>query len=143
MDRAHAFWPKVREQFSHSERSYFKAQLASRAAYKHDSRALDWYMEAANTDTPTLLSDKQLMWKTRAALRAKDWTTVLESIDTMSEFEQQTAAWRYWKARALQEKGKVSKARTIFAPLSTEHHYYGQLAEEELGGRDRSSSQIL
>ncbi len=133
LDRAHAFWPKVREQFSHSEQSYFKAQLASRAAYKHDSRALDWYMEAANTDTPTLLSDKQLMWKTRAALRAKDWTTVLESIDTMSELEQQTAAWRYWKARALQEKGKVAKARTIFAPLSTEHHYYGQLAEEELG----------
>ena len=133
LDRAYAFWPKVREQFSHSEQSYFKAQLASRAAYKHDSRALDWYMEAANTDTPALLSDKQLIWKTRAALRAKDWTTVLESIETMSGLEQQAAAWRYWKARALKEQGKTAKARVIFAPLSTEHHFYGQLAEEELG----------
>ena len=133
LDRAYAFWPKVREQFSHTEQSYFKAQLASRAAYKHDSRALNWYMEAADTDTPILLSDKQLVWKTRAALRAKDWTTVLESIKAMSELEQQSAAWRYWKARALLEKGKIARARAIFAPLSTEHHFYGQLAEEELG----------
>lgn len=133
VDRAHAFWPKVREQFSHSEQSYFKAQLASRAAYMHDSRALSWFMEAANTDAPVLLSDKQLTWKTRAALRAKDWTTVLESIETMSVLEQEAAAWRYWKARALKEKGKTVKAQAIFAPLSTEHHFYGQLAEEELG----------
>ena len=133
LDRAHAFWPKVREQFSHAERSYFKAQLASRAAYKHDPRALDWFMEAANSSDPVPLSDTQLVWKTRAALRAGEWTTVLESIEAMSPHEQQAAAWRYWKARALKSKGKTAKASAILAPLSTEHHFYGQLAEEELG----------
>lgn len=133
IDRAYAFWPKVREQFSHAERSYFKAQLASRAAYKHDPRALDWFMEAANSSDPVPLSDTQLAWKTRAALRAGDWTMVLESIEAMSPHEQQAAAWRYWKARALKSKGKTAKASAIFAPLSTEYHFYGQLAEEELG----------
>ncbi len=133
VDRAHAFWPKVREQFSHREQSYFMAQLASRAAYKHDPRALDWFMEAANTSDPVRLSDAQLVWKTRAALRADDWMTVLDSIEAMSTHEQQAAAWRYWKARALKEKGKTAKAVAILEPLSTEHHFYGQLAEEELG----------
>lgn len=133
LGRAYAFWPKVREKFSRSEQSYFKAQLASRAAYKHDSRALTWFMEATNTSAPALLSDKQIKWKTRAALRAKDWMTVLESIETMSRLEQQAAAWRYWKARALKEQGKNAEARVIFEPLSTEHHFYGQLAKEELG----------
>ncbi|TFH12418.1 MAG: transglycosylase [Nitrosomonadales bacterium] len=133
LDRAHAFWPKVLNQFSNSEHSYFKAQLASRAAYMHDPRALDWFMEAANTGAPVLLSDAQLVWKTRAALRAGDWMTVLESIEAMSTLEQHAAAWQYWKARALMANGRTAKARAIFAPLSTEHHFYGQLAEEELG----------
>lgn len=133
LDRAHAFWPKVREKFSQNERSYFKAQLASSAAYKHDSRALNWFMEAASTDTPVILSDSQLKWKARAALRAEDWAKVLESIESMSVLEQKEAAWRYWKARALKEKGEKLKAQSIFAALSTEYHFYGQLAEEELG----------
>ncbi len=132
LDRAHAYWPKVRERFSHSEQSYFKAQLASRAAYKLDPRALGWFMEAANTSAPVLLSDAQLVLKTRAALRASNWMTVLESIEAMSTLEQQAAAWRYWKARALKAKGKIAKANAIFAPLSTEYHFYGQLAKEEL-----------
>ena len=103
LGRAYAFWPKVREKFSLSEQSYFTGQLASRAAYKHDSRALAWFDEATNTSAPALLSDKQIKWKARAALRAKDWMTVLESIKTMSRLEQQAAVWRYWKAHALKE----------------------------------------
>jgi soluble lytic murein transglycosylase len=42
-------------------------------------------------------------------------------------------AWRYWKARALKAQGKTAAANAIFAPLSGEHLFYGQLAEEELG----------
>ncbi len=133
LDRAHAFWPKVRDRFSHSEQSYFMAQLATRAAYKHDQRALGWFREAENISTPVSLSDAQLEWKTRAALRAVDWAKVLESIEAMSAHGQRESAWRYWKARALKARGKTAKANAILAPLSTEHHFYGQLAEEELG----------
>lgn len=133
IDRAHAFWPKVRDRFSHREQSYFMAKLATRAAYKHDQRALGWFREAANISDPVLLSDAQLEWKIRAALRAVDWATVLESIEAMSANKQQESVWRYWKARALKDKGETVKASTILAPLSTEYHFYGQLAEEELG----------
>ena len=47
--------------------------------------------------------------------------------------EQQAGVWRYWKARALKAGGKPTEANAILAPLSTEHNFYGQLAEEELG----------
>ncbi len=133
LGRAYAFWPKVREKFSPSEQSYFMGKLASRAAYKHDSRALAWFDEATNTSAPALLSDKQIKWKARAALRAKEWVTVLESIKAMSRLEQQAAVWRYWKAHALKKQGKIVESRVIFEPLSTEYHFYGQLAKEELG----------
>ena len=133
LNRAYKFWPKIRKQFSQKDQSYFKAKLATRAAYKHDSRALTWFMEAANGSIPVLFSDKQLRWRTRAALRVKDWSVVLESINAMSILEQKTAAWRYWKARALKEQGGLEEARVIFLSLSRGHHFYGQLAGEELG----------
>ena len=51
----------------------------------------------------------------------------------MSSAEQQAGAWRYWKARALKVRGEIAEANAILAPLSVEHNFYGQLAEEELG----------
>tara|TARA_B100000686_G_scaffold204217_1_gene211011 strand:- start:13456 stop:15405 length:1950 start_codon:yes stop_codon:yes gene_type:complete len=133
LNRAYIFWSKIRKQFSQEEQSYFKAKLATRAAYKHDSRALTWFKEAANDSVPALFSDRQLRWRTRAALRTKDWSVVLESIKAMSVLEQKDAAWRYWKARALKEQGGLEEARVILLPLSRKHHFYGQLAREELG----------
>ncbi|SEP24955.1 lytic transglycosylase domain-containing protein [Nitrosovibrio sp. Nv6] len=132
-DQAYAYWPRIREQFSEAEHSYFLVQLADQAARRLNPRALGWFMEAASTSAPVALSDAQLGWKTRAALRAGDWNLVLESIEAMSTPEQQTGVWRYWKARALKSRGKTTEANVILAPLSTEHNFYGQLAEEELG----------
>lgn len=132
-DQAYVYWPRVRERFTETERSYFMGQLATQAARRLDPRALGWFGEAASSATPSSLSDFQLTWKTRAALRAGDWVAVQESIEAMSALEQQAGAWRYWKARALKAKGKTADANAILVPLSAEHNFYGQLAEEELG----------
>ncbi|SEK33859.1 soluble lytic murein transglycosylase [Nitrosovibrio tenuis] len=132
-DQAYAYWPRIRERFSEAEHSYFMVQLADQAARRLNPRALGWFTEAAGSVKPARLSDAQLGWKTRAALRAGDWELVLDTIEAMSVPEQQTGVWRYWKARALKEGGKTVEANAILAPLSTEHNFYGQLAEEELG----------
>lgn len=132
-DQAFAYWPKVRERFDPAEQSYFLGHLASQAARRLDPRALGWFKQAAATHPAHPLSDTQLAWQTRAALRAGDWKTVLRSIETMSAAEQQAGVWRYWKARALKTKGRITEANALLAPLSSEHNFYGQLAEEELG----------
>jgi soluble lytic murein transglycosylase len=132
-DQAYAYWPRVRGSFSDTEHAYFMAQIADQAARKLHPNALNWFAEAEKAHSPAVLTDSQLGWKTRAALRAGDWDTVLETIDAMSAREQQAGVWRYWKARALKVAGKTSEANVILAPLSTEHNFYGQLAEEELG----------
>src|SRR5687768_15854783 len=132
-DQAYAYWPRIREQFSEAEHSYFMVQLADQGARRLNPRALKWFAEAADASTPIPLSDAQLGWKTRAALRAGDWDLVSETIEAMSAQEQQTGVWRYWKARALSARGKTMEANAILAPLSTEHNFYGQLAEEDLG----------
>lgn len=132
-DQAYTYWPKIREQFSEAEHAYFMVQLADQAARRLNPRALGWFLEAAGISTPAPLSDAQLGWKTRAALRAGDWDLVLSTIEAMSPLEQETGVWRYWKARALKAKGRTWEANAILAPLSIEHNFYGQLAEEDLG----------
>jgi soluble lytic murein transglycosylase len=132
-DQAYAYWPRLRDSFGEKEHAHFMAQLADQAARKLHPNALNWFAEAEKTRSPAVLTDAQLGWKTRAALRAGNWDTVLETIDAMSAQEQQAGVWRYWKARALKTMGKTTDANAILAPLSTEHNFYGQLAEEELG----------
>ncbi|HJT51038.1 MAG TPA: transglycosylase SLT domain-containing protein [Nitrosospira sp.] len=132
-EQAYVYWPRIKNQFNEAEHAYFLVQLADQAARRLSPRALGWFAEAASLKTRIPLSDAQLGWKTRAALRAGDWNLVLDTIQAMSRKERQAGVWRYWEARALNAKGRKLEANAILAPLSLEHHFYGQLAEEDLG----------
>ena len=118
-------WAKLAGYFPVNEQRYFYGRLAYQAARNLDTRASQWYRAAA--DTP--LDERQSAWRVRAALRVQDWPEVLASVNAMSEQQQHEDAWQYWKARALQAVGKTNEAREIFARLSSEINFYGQLAD--------------
>lgn len=121
-------WSRIAEQFSVAERQYYFGWLGYEAARNLNDRALEWYAAAGDI----ALNERQLEWRVRAALRAQNWQEVLATIDAMNTLQQGDATWRYWKARALDALGKPREARTLYAPLSVEHHFYGQLAADEL-----------
>jgi soluble lytic murein transglycosylase len=50
----------------------------------------------------------------------------------MSPEQADEGAWRYWKARALKAQNRMLEANTLFAKLSTERHFYGWLAQDEM-----------
>ncbi len=127
--QALAYWKPLQARFDQEEQEYLWGQLALHAARQHDPAAVAWFVKAGNSP----LSELQLAWKTRAALREANWQEVLAAIAAMPENDQNLGVWRYWKARALKAGGKTAQANAIFAPLSREYHYYGQLAAEELG----------
>ncbi len=127
-DVALAQWTKVAAYFPTAEQHYFYGWLGYEAARVEDSRALHWYKAAL--DEP--LNEQQLAWRVRAALRAQNWAEVLNSVNAMGEVQRRDAAWRYWKARALQAQGQTAEAVKLFTPLSTEFSFYGQLAGDEL-----------
>ena len=104
-------------------------QLAWQAAMNLDPHALDWYAKAQGEP----LTDSQVAWKARAALRAGDWKQVLAAIAELSGAEQRESTWRYWKARALREQGDLPAAQAILRPISALPTFYGILAAEELG----------
>jgi len=122
-------WMNLSSHFSAAEQRYFYSWLGYEAARKHDERALEWY-RAAGTSS---LTDTQIAWRTRAALRAQDWQEVLLNTSSMSPAQQQETAWKYWKARALRALGKTAEAEIIFSEFSDKFDFYGQLAAEEIG----------
>ena len=116
-------------QFSPVEASAAWAHLATWAARRHEPAALSLFQQAG----VVAANDFQREWWARAALRAGDWPTVQRVINSMSESMQSQPEWRYWRARALQAAGQRPAANILFLALSREFHYYGQLAQEELG----------
>jgi len=116
-------------QFSADESANAWARLATWAARRHEPVALAWFQQAGLV----VVNDFQREWWTRAALRAGDWQAVQRVIGSMGNALQAQPEWRYWRARALQASGQRVAANTLFLALSREHHYYGQLAQEELG----------
>lgn len=119
---------KTQHQFTTADRAFAWGRLGYHAARVHNSKALDYFALAKNI----VLDKEQLAWKVRAGLRAQNWDVVDATITLMSPEQQQEGAWRYWKARALNEQGLQVEANKIWGPLSRERHYYGWLAAEEL-----------
>jgi soluble lytic murein transglycosylase len=117
------------QQFTPDEASAAWGRLATWAARRHEAVAQAWFQLAGVVN----LNDYQREWWARAALRAGDWQTVQRVVDSMSESVRAQPVWRYWRARALQASGQRVAANAVFLALSREHHYYGQLAQEELG----------
>src|SRR5262249_26826098 len=122
-------WTKLEENFPADDRAYVWGLIAYIGAMRHDPDALAWYGRAGD------MSDVQLAWKVRAALRAGDWKEVLAAIDSMTQSEGADPGWRYWKARALKALGRGAEGEELLKPLATEFNFYGQLALEELGGK--------
>jgi soluble lytic murein transglycosylase len=111
------------------DRAYAWGQIALAGALRHRPETLEWYKRA---DDKTL-TDRQLGWKARSAMRVGAWQTVEDAIAAMSDAEQGVTVWRYWRARALLAQGKSGEANALLAPLSLEHNFYGRMAAEELG----------
>ena len=123
-------WEAQQGRFPEAEQRCGWGQIGLHAARHHDPRALAWFARAG---TPQ--SESQLLWKTRACLRAGKWQEANNSIQAMPETLRNEPVWRYWKARALKALNANYPANVLFAKLSQEINYYGLLAEEELPTR--------
>lgn len=126
---AYLQWEKNAAYFTADEQHYFYGWLGYEAARKRDMHALEWYKAAGQSP----LTEQQLAWRARTALLTQNWHEVWASINAMTPQQQHEGVWRYWKARALKARGNLSEANVLFAELSSEHNFYGQLSADEIG----------
>lgn len=120
---------KRRQQLQASERLWAWSQIALQAARKHEMQALDWYDRAGNAP----LSEENHQWKVRAALRQQQWGKVRSSIEDMPGELAARPEWVYWLGRAYKAGGRQTDAENLFQRLAGQPHFYGNLADEELG----------
>jgi soluble lytic murein transglycosylase len=122
-------WVKWRTHFTQADRNYGNLRVAYHASRQLHPLANQWFADVAGVP----LSQEQQAWRVRAALRATAWNDVRSAIDAMPAADQQDAAWRYWRARALSMAGAVDEANALYAGLAGDTSYYGVLAAEALG----------
>ena len=81
------------------------------------------------------LSQDQLQWKSRIALRQGDWKSVRATIEAMPPQLRADPTWTYWLGRALAAESGASheQAQALFARIADQNSFYGQLAMEETG----------
>jgi len=121
-------WQKIESHFSEAERGYAWGQLAFQAAQQHLPEALNWYLAAGNVR----LSEEQLAWQVRAALRAHDWPMVMRTIERMPVKMAAQSDWSYWQARALTVLDRPDEARALYQKIAGQPNFYSNLADEEL-----------
>ena len=125
---AAALWSGgLSDAFSVEDRRYVWLMLAMNGALRHVPDALDWFGD------PGALTDEQLGWRARIAMRTEKWSEVRNSIDRMSPLAKNEPVWIYWYGRAERELGSPLEAEGYFERIAGEHSFYGRLAAEELG----------
>lgn len=120
---------RIESQLSAEERAYGWGQLAWQAALRHQPEAPAWYEKAAGT----ALSEEQMAWQVRAALRVHDWSAVLRAISAMPPVLSAQPDWTYWQGRGLAAVGRADEARALYLRIGGQPNFYSNLADEELG----------
>ncbi len=128
-DKALAAMQRSQSRLTPAEQAVGWSQLALQASLSLAKEAPDYWRRTWDAT----LSNDACQWRARAALRVGDWVMVMQAIDAMPAELQSDPAWVYWRGRALATQGRNDDARRHFQQLVGQHHFYGQLATEELG----------
>jgi soluble lytic murein transglycosylase len=108
--------------------SPYALALAFGLAWDRRSEALDYFARVSAGD----MDDYALEWQARAALWAGDWDIVRGSIAAMSAALRDTSRWRYWAARASDERDERER---LYRSILPNDNFYAAAAAARLRER--------
>ena len=89
------------------------------------------------------LTDEQLEWHARAALRLQRWDELASVIQHMPEKLQKDPTWQYWLGRSFAAQGKSSQAKEMYEKAAASgRNFYAVMAGEELGRRINTRNNV-
>ncbi|GAC1370189.1 MAG: lytic transglycosylase domain-containing protein [Aquirhabdus sp.] len=100
--------------------------------YGFDQRVVNWF----DLSVGSAFSDEEADAYARAAIRYGQWNSLLRALDAMSIDKQNERVWRYWFARATEQREDAQAkqvVRTFYTALAADDDYYGLLARDRLG----------
>src|SRR5262249_36679379 len=101
--------------YSEEDVRYVWLMLAMNGAQRHVPESLEWCGKARP------LTDDQLAWRARIAMRTEKWAEVKSSIDRMSAVARTDPVWTYWYGRAERELGNPLEAEGYFQRIAGEY----------------------
>lgn len=123
-------WSKLSKVYdlNEAEKQQILVDLAIGLARRGHTAASVWLKKVKPAYADATLRE----WRVRNSLLTGQWQQVLFWLDHLSNKEQQSACWRYWRARALSATQQTNAANCIYASLAKEVDYYGVLASQRL-----------
>ena len=89
------------------------------------------------------LTDEQLEWHARAALRLQRWDELASVIQHMPEKLQKDPTWQYWLGRSFAAQGKSGQAKEMYEKAAASgRNFYAVMAGEELGRRINTRNNV-
>lgn len=70
-----------------------------------------------------------------SAISDKDWEGALAWLNSLKSNEKNSERWLYWRARALEEMGRLDEARSLYLQITDNRSYYSFLAADRIGDR--------
>ncbi len=119
-------------QLTQEEISWVWGVIGKRAARQLSDDALGYFAHG----NPAHMHHDHLLWRVRAALRARDWVQVQDALAALGEPQLRDPAWIYWRARALlalRAPDAELRARALLRSIASNRGFYEMLALEELG----------
>ena len=130
-DAAAALYPSLVEARHLDERSGspFAIVVGLAQGWSRGPRALEFFAKGDPAD----FDERAHEWHTRAALWAGDWAEVRRAIAAMPEGLRTQNRWRYWAARAAEQRGDVTAAREGYASVVPTDNWYAVYSAARLG----------
>ena len=130
---AAAYWQEIRNKyhFNNGEKERIERRLAlslARAATPLSRDTLKTLkLDSRDEDviTPHILS----------AIGDKDWEGALAWLNNLKSNKRSSERWQYWRARALEEMGRLDEARSLYLQITDNRSYYSFLAADRIGDR--------
>ena len=70
-----------------------------------------------------------------SAIGDKDWEGALAWLNNLKSNERNSERWHYWRARTLEEMGRLDEARSLYLEITDNRSYYSFLAADRIGDR--------
>lgn len=130
---AAAYWQEIRDKyhFNSEEKERIERRLSlslARAATPLSRKTLKKLkLDSRDADviTPHILS----------AISDKDWEGALAWLNNLKSNERSSERWHYWRARTLEEMGRLDEARSLYLQITDNRSYYSFLAADRIGDR--------
>ena len=127
------YWKEIRGKyhFDNEEKERIERRLSlslARAATplsRETLKKLNLDSRDARVITPHILS----------AIGDKDWEGALAWLNNLKSNERNGERWHYWRARALEEMGRLEEARSLYLQITDNRSYYSFLAADRIGDR--------